>query len=297
MFRARVCRDYGDVLYLASGSNILGRGQQTGIKHPACSRKQVEVFVDGVNKKVLLTCHGNNPIVWFKKDGTTKIVKQNDKIELSDGDSFSLKGDKYLHKLQTRVENVELSDDEEEEVEQAEVKKAKASKGSKVGMPAEKRKFESIATKFSGTPSPKKRPKLELKTVSTKPLTKTQKKAQGIIDSDGEDGMDYDKNDPFIDDGPIYDFDDDDFEPDQDDIEDDDLDFDTRPACKYGSACYRKNPDHLRRFKHPKKKQQTSTPPSKESGTNKIDKVSNILTGLPEFKSVDYSIIRNVVEN
>ena len=25
----------------------------------------------------------------------------------------------------------------------------------------------------------------------------------------------------------------------------------SKPLCKYGSKCYRKNPDHLRRFAHP----------------------------------------------
>ena len=25
----------------------------------------------------------------------------------------------------------------------------------------------------------------------------------------------------------------------------------SKPVCKYGAACYRKNPDHLRQFAHP----------------------------------------------
>jgi len=25
----------------------------------------------------------------------------------------------------------------------------------------------------------------------------------------------------------------------------------TRPVCKYGASCYRKNPDHLKQFSHP----------------------------------------------
>ena len=28
-----------------------------------------------------------------------------------------------------------------------------------------------------------------------------------------------------------------------------------KPICKYGAACYRKNPDHLRQFAHPDKEE------------------------------------------
>lgn len=29
---------------------------------------------------------------------------------------------------------------------------------------------------------------------------------------------------------------------------------DDREACKYGANCYQKNPDHRKKFKHPKKR-------------------------------------------
>ena len=35
-------------------------------------------------------------------------------------------------------------------------------------------------------------------------------------------------------------------------------DVDTRPHCKYGNTCYRKNPDHFRQFQHPKRDRQTA---------------------------------------
>lgn len=41
---------------------------------------------------------------------------------------------------------------------------------------------------------------------------------------------------------------------DGDDDDDGDEDFDPRPWCKYGAACYRKNEQHLRDFRHPHKR-------------------------------------------
>lgn len=43
-----------------------------------------------------------------------------------------------------------------------------------------------------------------------------------------------------------------------------------KPVCKYGASCYRKNPDHLKRFAHPGREAKDSTdtdavpPPSKK---------------------------------
>ena len=41
---------------------------------------------------------------------------------------------------------------------------------------------------------------------------------------------------------------------DDDDDDDGDEDYDPRPWCKYGAACYRKNEQHLRDFRHPHKR-------------------------------------------
>ena len=32
--------------------------------------------------------------------------------------------------------------------------------------------------------------------------------------------------------------------------------IDKKPVCKYGGNCYRKNKDHLDKYKHPSKRQQ-----------------------------------------
>ena len=37
---------------------------------------------------------------------------------------------------------------------------------------------------------------------------------------------------------------------------------DSRPVCKYGSGCYRKNPDHQRQFKHPRESSEVVSPPT-----------------------------------
>ena len=54
----------------------------------------------------------------------------------------------------------------------------------------------------------------------------------------------------------------------------------TRPVCKYGASCYRKNPDHFKQFSHPgrEKAQQgdggggRDTAPSAAVGGGSIDK-------------------------
>eukprot|EP01122_Echinamoeba_exundans_P006930 TRINITY_DN2035_c0_g1_i1.p1 TRINITY_DN2035_c0_g1~~TRINITY_DN2035_c0_g1_i1.p1 ORF type:complete len:636 (+),score=171.89 TRINITY_DN2035_c0_g1_i1:96-2003(+) len=61
------------------------------------------------------------------------------------------------------------------------------------------------------------------------------KKKKSKIEDD-----EYDSTDSFI--APEDDFGE---EPDDDD------DGDSRPLCRYGTACYRKNPDHFKQFRHP----------------------------------------------
>jgi len=45
-------------------------------------------------------------------------------------------------------------------------------------------------------------------------------------------------------------------------IENDSQAVDIRPICKYGEDCYRKNPEHLRDFRHPNKNASIATPKS-----------------------------------
>ena len=37
---------------------------------------------------------------------------------------------------------------------------------------------------------------------------------------------------------------------------------DSRPVCKYGAGCYRKNPDHQKQFKHPRDSSEVVSPPA-----------------------------------
>jgi hypothetical protein len=70
---------------------------------------------------------------------------------------------------------------------------------------------------------------------ASKPSIK--KKKSGIEDDE------YDSTDSFL--APEDDF------GEEGDDDDDDDDGDSRPVCRYGKACYRKNPDHFKQFKHP----------------------------------------------
>lgn len=70
---------------------------------------------------------------------------------------------------------------------------------------------------------------------------------------------------------------------------------DPRPVCKYALKCYQKNPEHLKKFKHPKKQRSPTKddcPPKKiiklnavqtvNSPTNVVDDISDHRTKSPE---------------
>ncbi len=53
--------------------------------------------------------------------------------------------------------------------------------------------------------------------------------------------------------------------------------MDNKPLCKYGATCYRKNPDHLRRFLHPGTKREVpaSGSISEDTKRRKLDEDEN----------------------
>lgn len=66
--------------------------------------------------------------------------------------------------------------------------------------------------------------------------------------------------------------------------DDDEMGAPSKIPCKYGSACYRKNPDHLRQYSHPPKSQSTSTPAYQSYSHQSGD-----LTDEDEDRSIDDS--------
>ena len=56
-----------------------------------------------------------------------------------------------------------------------------------------------------------------------------------------------------------------------------------KPVCKYGSSCYRKNPDHLRQFSHPGREEE----PRKASKRKSKDGVAQPEGGVHMEKKVE----------
>lgn len=64
-------------------------------------------------------------------------------------------------------------------------------------------------------------------------------------------------------------------------------DEDSRTVCKYGADCYQKNPAHLKKYKHPKKRQ-----PSREPGESPTKRAKN--GDAPEHEPESVAAVTNI---
>eukprot|EP01102_Stenamoeba_stenopodia_P003221 TRINITY_DN13157_c0_g1_i1.p1 TRINITY_DN13157_c0_g1~~TRINITY_DN13157_c0_g1_i1.p1 ORF type:complete len:571 (+),score=178.41 TRINITY_DN13157_c0_g1_i1:42-1754(+) len=74
----------------------------------------------------------------------------------------------------------------------------------------------------------------------------------------------------------------------QQEVEEESDDDSSKPHCKYGSNCYRSNPDHRKEYYHPKKSSSSSSPtksPSKSSSSTSSSSSSSSTSKLPNHKA------------
>eukprot|EP01107_Rhizomastix_libera_P014750 TRINITY_DN492_c0_g1_i1.p1 TRINITY_DN492_c0_g1~~TRINITY_DN492_c0_g1_i1.p1 ORF type:complete len:321 (+),score=89.54 TRINITY_DN492_c0_g1_i1:1-963(+) len=179
-FFAKLTHESGKVALFPPGKHFIGRDNLFGILDKKCSRKQVEMSVDGESEIITITPLGVNPCC-LERNGVTIVMSKNVSYSLADGDRFSLVvGKHYFTVTKTH---------QEESV-------AKVAK-TEVGAPEEK--IETPVEEETNSP------------VTTTITTTTAAAADTTVPA--EDG-------------------------------------DTRPFCKYGAACYRKNQQHRNDFRH-----------------------------------------------
>lgn len=61
-----------------------------------------------------------------------------------------------------------------------------------------------------------------------------------------------------------------------------------KPVCKYGASCYRKNPDHLKKFSHPRRdseQEDRDTPPSAKKPKVDVDPLPQVPNEPEECKT------------
>jgi len=292
---------------LKSGSNILGRGDETGIDDKRVSRSQAEIKVSEADKTVIFFQKGVNPCYLKKPDDNQPIVtSQHTPYTLEDGEVINFLLDSYPFKVS--IEEIRIAVQENK--------------------PAKKETKQK-----QDAPKPKAKPK-QAKSESTEDKKGKKKKTESEEEDEKmAENDDYDENDPFIDprensQDVVYRVRGSD---DEDDVvregrkyveaedrrlkrkyhdDDDEESSSQQEPCKYGASCYQTNPEHLRRFSHPPKKAKSQ--PDKENhkvesqhsqgmkheepSTNN-QKEPNVLAELKNaFATLDPSVVEAVFE-
>ena len=81
---------------LTSGDNIIGRGEQSGVRDKKCSRKQVTVAVISPHEPVRVSVNGTNPSTLQRKDDTEQqSMPKGAAFTMNDGDTLYMIGKMY----------------------------------------------------------------------------------------------------------------------------------------------------------------------------------------------------------
>ncbi|KAJ3033763.1 hypothetical protein HDV00_005839 [Rhizophlyctis rosea] len=255
------------------GDLILGR-KVFGVESKRCSREQVKVQFDGNDGTVTVTQEfnlnfyhvglklGPNTSVVERK-GVSEDMVRNQEYTLQSGDGvYLLKG-----VGDAPLEHYFKIDIDPPPASQRNIKKSRASDSETDDGEAEPAQ---PAAKKSSTSAQKRRPseddeeddenepaqsRKKAKT-SAKPTPKPKPKPKKRRAADDDDDDVYgaaDSDDYFDPDDPdfVVGDDEEDDDDEEEEGEDDGDALDDRPKCKYGKACYRKNPDHFAEFAHP----------------------------------------------
>ncbi|KAF2071785.1 hypothetical protein CYY_006892 [Polysphondylium violaceum] len=244
----------GSILQLEEGKEVtLGRNLLPAeCKDKAVSRNQAKVTF----KKALgiycveLTPLGQNPMTQTIDNEPTNL-QINVPVFLEDGETFYLVSTKYPMKIRFPKGVPGARKDSPSTLSKPPSQSpAKSTPTTTTTTTASSQSSQSSSSSNANKNNKRKNDSDNEEKTPKKPQAPKKKKAPSKKKNDEPYDMDEDYDDSDDDYVPPDDFDNDDF--------DDSYTIQTRssdkPMCKYGSGCYRKNPEHLKEFRHPKKK-------------------------------------------
>eukprot|EP01132_Coremiostelium_polycephalum_P010068 gene10068-12343_t len=249
----------GTKVVLKEGELVsLGRNN-LAIRDKVVSRNQAQVKLtkeSNGNYFIELTPLGQNPMHIIKNGGHQPLTV-NEPVQLKAGDIFLLCSQKYPFKVEARAGAKSSSSFINSPVSPSSTYNSSTNTGTKrkttnsidddekLAKKLQDEENKSLSQSSSGTTTTTKAPP-KAKTSTPKPPAKKKKKTEEDDYYEPADMDDYDdEDDDYI--PPGGDKDDDDYTP----WASGKTRSHDKPPCKYWDQCYRKNPDHLKQFRHP----------------------------------------------